>query len=30
VTAKTVEVHLSACYRKLGITSRADLAARLG
>jgi DNA-binding CsgD family transcriptional regulator/tetratricopeptide (TPR) repeat protein len=26
VTTKTVEVHLSACYRKLGITSRGDLA----
>jgi DNA-binding NarL/FixJ family response regulator len=25
VTTKTVEVHLSACYRKLGITSRGDL-----
>jgi DNA-binding CsgD family transcriptional regulator len=25
VTTKTVEVHLSACYRKLGITSRAGL-----
>ncbi len=29
VTRKTVEVHLSACYRKLGIGSRADLAAAL-
>jgi DNA-binding CsgD family transcriptional regulator len=25
VTTKTVEVHLSACYRKLGISSRAEL-----
>jgi DNA-binding NarL/FixJ family response regulator len=25
VTTKTVEVHLSACYRKLGIASRTDL-----
>jgi DNA-binding NarL/FixJ family response regulator len=29
VTTKTVEVHLSACYRKLGITSRAQLTAVL-
>jgi DNA-binding CsgD family transcriptional regulator len=29
VTTKTVEVHLSACYRKLGISSRSDLAAFL-
>ena len=27
VSTKTVEVHLSACYRKLGITSRAGLPA---
>ena len=30
VSRKTVEVHLSACYRKLGIGSRAELAAALG
>ncbi|RFU22362.1 helix-turn-helix transcriptional regulator [Geodermatophilus marinus] len=30
VTVKTVEVHLSACYRKLGITSRAELPGVLG
>jgi DNA-binding NarL/FixJ family response regulator len=29
VTTKTVEVHLSSCYRKLGISSRSDLAAFL-
>lgn len=29
VTTKTVEVHLSACYRKLGISSRSQLAAAL-
>jgi len=29
VTLKTVEVHLSSCYRKLGIGSRRDLAAAL-
>ena len=29
VTTKTVEVHLSACYRKLGITSRSQLTAVL-
>ncbi len=29
VTTKTVEVHLSSCYRKLGISSRSDLAAIL-
>ncbi|WP_297644943.1 LuxR family transcriptional regulator [Pseudonocardia sp.] len=29
VTTKTVEVHLSSCYRKLGIRSRTDLAALL-
>jgi DNA-binding CsgD family transcriptional regulator len=29
VTTKTVEVHLSSCYRKLGIGSRADLASVL-
>jgi DNA-binding CsgD family transcriptional regulator len=30
VTTKTVEVHLSACYRKLGIAARRDLARVLG
>ncbi|MEU8735546.1 AAA family ATPase [Streptomyces tendae] len=30
VTPKTVEVHLSNCYRKLCVTSRAQLAAALG
>jgi DNA-binding NarL/FixJ family response regulator len=30
VTPKTVEVHLSAAYRKLGIGSRQGLAAALG
>ncbi len=30
VTTKTVEVHLSACYRKLGIAARRDLARALG
>jgi DNA-binding NarL/FixJ family response regulator len=30
VTTKTVEVHLSAVYRKLGITSRAELPGVLG
>jgi DNA-binding CsgD family transcriptional regulator/tetratricopeptide (TPR) repeat protein len=30
VTRKTVEVHLSACYRKLGIRSRDELADALG
>jgi DNA-binding NarL/FixJ family response regulator len=29
VTPKTVEVHLSSAYRKLGIRSRRDLAAAL-
>ena len=29
VTRKTVEVHLTSTYRKLGITSRAELSARL-
>lgn len=29
VTRKTVEVHLSACYRKLGISARAELAGAL-
>jgi DNA-binding CsgD family transcriptional regulator len=29
VTTKTVEVHLSACYRKLGVTSRTELPAFL-
>ncbi|MEX2253501.1 MAG: helix-turn-helix transcriptional regulator [Thermoleophilaceae bacterium] len=30
VTLKTIETHLSACYRKLGIRSRAELPAALG
>ena len=30
VTPKTVEVHLSSVYRKLGITSRAQLSGALG
>jgi DNA-binding CsgD family transcriptional regulator len=30
LTVKTVEVHLSSCYRKLGITSRRQLAPALG
>jgi DNA-binding CsgD family transcriptional regulator len=30
VTPKTVEVHLSSVYRKLGIASRAQLAGALG
>jgi DNA-binding NarL/FixJ family response regulator len=30
VTTKTVEVHLSAAYRKLGVTSRGELPAVLG
>jgi DNA-binding NarL/FixJ family response regulator len=29
VTLKTVEVHLSSCYRKLGIGSRRELEAAL-
>jgi DNA-binding NarL/FixJ family response regulator len=29
VTLKTVEVHLSSCYRKLGIGSRRDLGSAL-
>ena len=29
VTVKTVEVHLSSCYRKLAVPSRAELAAVL-
>jgi DNA-binding NarL/FixJ family response regulator len=29
VTVKTVETQLSSCYRKLGITSRRELAAAL-
>jgi DNA-binding NarL/FixJ family response regulator len=30
VTPKTVEVHLSSAYRKLGISSRSQLATALG
>jgi DNA-binding NarL/FixJ family response regulator len=30
VTPKTVEVHLSNCYRKLSVTSRVQLPAALG
>jgi DNA-binding NarL/FixJ family response regulator len=30
VTQRTVEVHLTSIYRKLGITSRSQLAAALG
>jgi DNA-binding NarL/FixJ family response regulator len=29
VTVKTVEIHLSSCYRKLAVPSRAELAAAL-